>query len=72
VRVRPPISQEVQYDNCIKTPSKSSVHLRSDKHDLQCGYDRVFGELDTQEEVFEDIKPLLADVLGGFNACIFA
>ena len=65
VRVRPPISQEVQYDNCIRTPSSTSITLLTEKHDVKCAYDRVFSELDGQDTVFEEIKPLLNDVLGG-------
>jgi hypothetical protein len=32
----------------------------------------VFSEVTTQEEVFDEVRPLLADVLAGYNGCIFA
>lgn len=35
-------------------------------------FDRVFGPRATQEDVFEDTKPLIRSVVDGFNVCIFA
>jgi len=35
-------------------------------------FNRVFGPLTTQEEVFTDMQPLVRSVLDGFNVCIFA
>ncbi|XP_072151682.1 kinesin-like protein KIN-14P [Setaria viridis] len=35
-------------------------------------FNRVFGPLATQEEVFTDMQPLVRSVLDGFNVCIFA
>lgn len=72
VRVRPPISNEVTLENAVTTTSTTSIKLSSDRHNLTCSYHRVFSDLTTQEEVFEEVKPLLSDVLAGFNGCIFA
>ncbi|KAJ4808547.1 P-loop containing nucleoside triphosphate hydrolases superfamily protein [Rhynchospora pubera] len=35
-------------------------------------FNRVFGPVTTQEQVFLDIQPLVRSVLDGFNVCIFA
>ena len=35
-------------------------------------FDRVFGPRTSQEDVFEDTKPLIRSVVDGFNVCIFA
>ncbi|KAL6653723.1 hypothetical protein ACP70R_008647 [Stipagrostis hirtigluma subsp. patula] len=35
-------------------------------------FNRAFGPLATQEEVFSDMQPLIRSVLDGFNVCIFA
>ena len=35
-------------------------------------YDRVFNGGATQEEVFEDVQPLIQSVMDGLNVCVFA
>ncbi|KAK4537423.1 hypothetical protein CDCA_CDCA12G3448 [Cyanidium caldarium] len=35
-------------------------------------FDRVFGEVHTQEQVYEDTSPLVTSVMDGYNVCIFA
>ena len=45
VRVRPPISNEVNEENAVNTPSNTSVKLSSSKHNVTCSYDHVFSEL---------------------------
>jgi hypothetical protein len=72
VRVRPPISNEVSEENAITTPSDTSIKLTSAKHNITCSYNHVFSDLTTQEEVFQQVQPLLSDVLAGYNGCIFA
>ena len=71
VRVRPPISSEVKLANVVTT-SGSNVNVSSDKTQISCAYDRVFGESCDQAEVFECVKPLLNDILQGINGTVFA
>ena len=35
-------------------------------------FDRVYGPQNRQDEVFEDLKPLLTSLLDGYNVCIMA
>jgi hypothetical protein len=83
VRVRPPISREIDYTYATSVHSNSKISVStanngasagtSDRSQTStCVYDRVFNEVCQQSEVFESIKPLLSDVLSGYNACLFA
>jgi kinesin family member 15 len=72
VRVRPPIASEVSHETCLKVPSIHDIHLSSEKYEIKCKYDYVFSEFASQEEIFEQISPLLDDVLLGYNSSIFA
>eukprot|EP00606_Chrysophyceae_sp_TOSAG23-5_P001467 GSChrysophyteH2.ASY1.ANO1.260.1 assembled CDS len=71
VRVRPPISSEVKLANVVTT-SGSNLNVSSDKTQISCAYDKVFGENCDQAEVFECVKPLLNDILQGINGTVFA
>jgi hypothetical protein len=71
VRVRPPISKEIKFENAV-TVSGQGITVRSEKYNVSCKYNRVFDEIDDQETVFANIQPLLSTVLNGYNACIFA
>ena len=35
-------------------------------------FDKVYPETSTQEQVFEETKPLITSVLDGYHVCIFA
>ena len=72
IRVRPPILEEVDLDTVVHVVGDTSISVRSDKHDITCNYDHIFGEISEQESVFDHLKPLLDNVLCGYNACIFA
>jgi hypothetical protein len=69
--VRPPISAEVEVQNAVLT-SRTGVTVSNDKTNVQCAYDLVFGETSEQVEVFDNVKPLLNDVLNGINGTVFA
>ncbi|KAM5561087.1 kinesin-like protein KIN-14I [Rosa sericea] len=51
----------------IVTPSKYGKEGRK-----SFSFNKVFGPLSTQEEVFSDTQPLIRSVLDGYNVCIFA
>eukprot|EP00605_Chrysophyceae_sp_TOSAG23-4_P000944 GSChrysophyteH1.ASY1.ANO1.1044.1 assembled CDS len=72
VRVRPPISSEVKLQNVVSESGGVSVSVSSDKTQVQCSYDRVFGPTCEQIDIFESVRPLLNDVLKGVNGTIFA
>ncbi|WCJ43004.1 Kinesin-like protein KIN-14G [Euphorbia peplus] len=54
-------------DLTIITPSKYGKEGRK-----TFSFNKVFGPMATQEEVFADTRPLIRSVLDGFNVCIFA
>ena len=35
-------------------------------------FDRVFNQVSTQEQVFEDVSPLVHSCIQGFTVCVFA
>lgn len=72
VRVRPPISDDLNYDTAVHASGNSTVNLSDRKHDVTCDYEHVFPETATQTDVFDTVQPLLNDVLNGYNGCIFA
>lgn len=72
IRIRPPISNEINNEICLYTTLNKNILLKTEKYNITCNYDYIFNELSTQEEVFQHINSLLDDVLYGYNACIFA
>ena len=84
-RIRPPLTKEltkkqinIEYrgDNSliIKGEKKTSYIGRDGVHqDIeQFQFNRIFKQEDTQEEVFEEVSPLIQSSLDGFNINIFA
>lgn len=65
-RIRPVFSDEQQ----------ANVDVLDDTTLVSSGksycFDKVFGFNSTQEEVFEEVKPLATSLLDGFNCCLFA
>lgn len=54
-------------------PTEDEIFIKRDVNSKQrYEYDRVFGQVSTQEEVFEAVQPLCISVLDGYNVCIFA
>jgi len=72
VRVRPPILTEVNLETAVTVGGSSTISVHSEKQNLTCTYDHVFNEISQQSDIFSQVEPLLADVMSGVNACIFA
>ncbi|XP_070782499.1 kinesin-like protein KIF25 [Enoplosus armatus] len=58
------ISDDTVMVNCIKT----GVPV----HNKMFEFERVHGPEDSQDAVFEEVKPLLTSLLDGYNVCIMA
>ncbi|KAF0720488.1 Aste57867_281 [Aphanomyces stellatus] len=81
-RVRPPNSMELARGaagvRCVKAQSPGLVQLYADG--MESGtppaaftFDNVFGEESTQQQVFDEVaRPVVADIMEGYNATIFA
>ncbi|CAK4617175.1 hypothetical protein LEN26_014691 [Aphanomyces euteiches] len=81
-RVRPPNAMEIARGaagmRCVKTQSPGLVQLFADG--MESGappssftFDSVFGEESTQKQVFDEVaRPVVADIMEGYNATIFA
>ncbi|RHY24919.1 hypothetical protein DYB32_008624, partial [Aphanomyces invadans] len=81
-RVRPPNAMELARGaagvRCVKTQSPGLVQVYSDG--IESGsapqaftFDSVFGEESTQQQVFDEVaRPVVADIMEGYNATIFA
>lgn len=79
VRVRPMNSKEqgsepsngeatITFAEDMKLSVYTEEHARRKWFD----FDRVFRQNSSQQEVFEEVKPLATSVLDGYNVCIFA
>mmetsp|Transcript_81053 Transcript_81053/g.147924 ORF Transcript_81053/g.147924 Transcript_81053/m.147924 type:complete len:920 (-) Transcript_81053:65-2824(-) len=51
---------------------KMSVYAEEQARRKWFDFDRVFRQNSSQQEVFEEVKPLATSVLDGYNVCIFA
>ena len=74
-RVRPQNDIETKRGGreCVQIPSDTEVHVTEDDSTFKYTFDRVFGPKSTQLETFEYVaKPVVVDVLEGYNATIFA
>lgn len=73
-RVRPTNSIELSKGgvNCVKH-SDTNIEVVSEDTPHDFNFDSIFGSESTQVQVFQDTAaPLIADVLAGYNATIFA
>lgn len=66
IRVRPPILSEVTKE-VVTVEGGDCIHLKYDKYNISCKYNRVFDRHADQTAVFRDVKPLLEDALAGIN-----
>lgn len=73
-RIRPTNAKEIANggSTCVKF-TDTSIEVGVDDGSHTFAFDRIFGMESTQMEVFEyTAVPLVADVLSGYNATIFA
>ncbi|KAG9408014.1 hypothetical protein AC1031_021252 [Aphanomyces cochlioides] len=75
IRVRPLSSFEASLGH-TEIVSASTTSLRipssSSQTQIECSFDSIFPSASTQSEIYAAVQPLVADVLEGFNATIFA
>jgi hypothetical protein len=73
-RVRPFNQKELSLGTeCVLYSGKTGIEVNCDEAANSFQFDRVFGPDSTQEEVFDDTATLIiADVMDGYNATIFA
>ena len=65
VRVRPPSEKEVVHNAglaVITGDDMDTIVIEGKDHSVRCQYDGVFDDVSTQEDVFEMIKPTIAQV----------
>lgn len=72
IRLRPPLSHELESENVVQCSDGHRVVMCSEKHKMECSYDQVFNEVSTQDDVYNSVLPLLNDTLHGINGCVFA
>ncbi|KAH0453163.1 hypothetical protein IEQ34_017487 [Dendrobium chrysotoxum] len=74
-RLRPLNEKEIagKEKNVVFSVDEFTVeHPWKDEKSKQHIYDRVFGQNDSQEDVFADTKYLVQSAVDGYNVCIFA
>jgi len=70
-RVRPLLG-DASENVATTMPLPGMIRLRKSKRNIDFEYNSCFGGDSTQEEVFEEILPLVMSFVDGYNACIFA
>lgn len=76
-RIRPMSSRELkESEPCTEIPGEGQVALmrkdRATESTKTFTFDRVFGPLTDQLEIFDSCESLIHSVLDGYNVCIFA
>jgi kinesin family protein 11 len=75
VRMRPPSEQEHAINNptVVSTIGMTEMAIRHKSSRRLFTFDRVFGQYANQEEIYTaSVKPLVEEVLSGFNCTVFA
>ena len=73
-RIRPTNQKEINIGGftCVKHET-TTIEVNCEGSQNTFNFDRVFGAESTQVQVFEEsARPLIGDVLSGYNATIFA
>ena len=83
-RIRPPLQREISKKQIDIEYRENSLIIKGEKKASNIGregghqdieqfqFNRIFKQNDTQEEVFEEVSPLIQSSLDGFNINIFA
>ncbi|XP_052903121.1 protein claret segregational [Anopheles moucheti] len=75
-RVRPPLSTEANRIECgWKYLDEQSIELQAmdgTNKRMDFSFDHVFHPRTTQQDIFDNVSPLIQSALDGYNVCIFA
>ncbi|GAB0088250.1 Kinesin-like protein [Sergentomyia squamirostris] len=77
-RVRPPLESEMERQLCgWQYLDEASLEISSTDPKLKCqklnfSFDHVFHPRVSQDEVFDNVSPLIQSAMDGYNVCIFA
>jgi hypothetical protein len=78
-RVRPALKEEssqvpLQNDPYIAFPDAHSIRVchQPQKRDIKFELNHVFTAEDNQNNVFDEVNPLIESVMDGYNSCIMA
>ncbi len=70
-RFRPQSSKEVN-GRCFKSLSEDTACFSSPESSNSFSFDRIYGEASSQEDIFQDVKPIVHAVLNGYNGTVLA
>ncbi|XP_058822175.1 protein claret segregational [Topomyia yanbarensis] len=75
-RVRPPLASELDRLECVwKYLDEQSLEISASdgcSKRMEFSFDHVFHSRTAQQDIFENVAPLIQSALDGYNVCIFA
>ena len=57
---------------CFKSLSEETVCFGNQESSNSFTFDSIYGEASTQEDMFQDVKPIVHAVLSGYNGTVLA